>query len=471
LTGTLRHGRAGGALLALGVTALALMTGYAAQSDALLKLEVAAIGLMLLLLLPVEMSLIAAVLLANGAGGYAAGLADAKGTAAGVAVAVLAAARVLATSNLPPRQLRAGLGALVFLGISSVNAVTLQGLHGLTSASSTVLPYAMLVLLLAWVPAGRVAELLRSLAIAAGILAALYVATALTGHAYVPGVYRTDPQPLLGTQVYRVYAPGGLLYVFGVLWAVVELAARPRSRALPVAILAACAGAVLASQSRTVYLAGGAAIVVCLLLMSSSHERRRLRLGAIVIASVLAVGGVALNPRLTKGVTEVRQTSGNFGARVKTVKKRQNLIREHPFLGVGLASSSEQSKDDSVDLSDSATFTIVARFGVLGVLGMIALYVATIRTIRGLRRRGSAHLPVAALGGGLLLAYALLSLTTDALVTSGGLGLFCLVIGLVLGLHPRDRDFPDRRVAFTMGGPRTPRAEPTTATRTEIPHA
>lgn len=416
----------GSRLMPIAVSALAsLLVAYSLFSARLSTLELLGAPAVAVLFLPVEASVIAILALADGVGSWF-GLGTQRSMALAVLLALILAGSTVLTGQLSRKQRPLALLIVGLLGVGLVNTLTLGDPF---TGKDLVLaggPYVLLLLVLLSLPADRIPGLLRAIAVWAGAYSTLYVVSAVTGLHLLPFTVRTLPATFAGHAIDRIYAPGGLLPVYGVLWAAAELGTRTQRRRLTTAVLVLSAAAIVATLSRSV-LVGVALALVAMSFFFARHREGRLRAVAmtLLLVGVLAFTGGVLNPRSKTAYAEVRGGTGNFGARLAQVRTRVDVVRSHPLLGVGFAPG-------PYDVSDSGGFTVIARFGAVGSAAVLALLFMSWRRAR--RLISSSRQEVRALGAvatGLIVFYAATAFTTDALISAGGLALLAVVLALV----------------------------------------
>ena len=163
------------------------------------------------------------------------------------------------------------------------------------------------------------------------------------------------------------------------------------------------------SQSSMVALAAG--VLVVSLVAADARSRR------VVLAATLALVLLAVPVLLATGKDDSlrRLTSG----RSDLVENAVDVIREHPFVGVGIGAEALESRElarakgDRVGKPSHTTpLTVAAELGALGVLAYLAFLVgAAVMLVRTYRRRDHAV--------GLALAAAFLVLVVHSLFYSG----------------------------------------------------
>lgn len=417
--------RFGSRLMAIALPALAsLLVAYGLVSARLSKLELLAALAVAALALPVEASVIAILALADGVGSWF-GLGTQRSMAAAALLALMLAGRTILAGRLGRAQRPLALLIVGLLGVSLLNTLTLG--EPFTGKDLVLAggPYVLLLLVLLSLPADRIPGLLLTIAVGAGAYSTLYVLSAIT-RPLLPFVVQTTPATFAGHSIHRIWAPGGLLPVYGVVWAAAQLGTGTRRRGLAAAVLILSAAATVATLSRSVLVGVALALVTMSFLFA---RRREGRLRAVVVTlslvGVLAFTGGVLNPRSRTAYAEVRGGTGNFGARLDHVRAGIGVVRSHPLLGVGFAPG-------QYDLSDSGGFTVIARFGAVGSAAVLVLLVMSWRRARRLIRTSRPE--VRALGAtatGLIVFYAATAFTTDALISAGGLALLAVVLALV----------------------------------------
>jgi O-antigen ligase len=255
------------------------------------------------------------------------------------------------------------------------------------------------------------------------------VGTSVSGADLVPGVYERQGGSFLGVAIDRVYAPGGALALFGLLWAVAALAVRRGSRQGLWPIAAVCLVAVLFTLSRTLYMAAGCGVLVAIL-TAVTFRRGRARRMVVAFAVLFAIGGIALGPRLSQGVGEVRGGGGNLGTRIQGFNQRQAQIRDNALTGVGFSASSEGERRNA--FSDSSAITFLVRFGLLGAALLAAVFVDTWRRAGRLARGGGdAGREVAALARGMIATVVVAAWTTEILTSPGAVPLLAAAVAAV----------------------------------------
>jgi len=141
------------------------------------------------------------------------------------------------------------------------------------------------------------------------------------------------------------------------------------------------------SQSSMVALSGGA-IAVALL---AGDRRGRLIVGAT--SALVAVAGIAFLAATADGQS-VRRLTGN---RSSLVARTTTVIREHPFVGVGVAAQPLVTRDRTLpgtgkkrNASHNTPLTVAAEYGVLGLLAYLAMLGGAVRLALLVRRRDPA---------------------------------------------------------------------------------
>lgn len=253
-------------------------------------------------------------------------------------------------------------------------------------------------------------------------LAVLYILSTVTGLHLVPGIYRTLPSSFAGLDIVRVYAPGGLLFVYAYLSGLAEWLRFGMSRsALAATLLGLSATVLTLSRVVTLGVLGSTAVLLALRHRGGGRPRRA------ASATWLAVGGLvtglALNPRFASVSTEVSTRSGDFGSRIELVAAvRQALAASGSFLaGFG---------PDNFGLADSSLAALLFRFGLVvtalfyGGLLYLAVYFSS-------RAQRSRFLELQ-LAGAAIVFYVITSLATDSLASLGGLALLGLILAAAL---------------------------------------
>jgi len=281
----------------------------------------------------------------------------------------------------------------------------------------------------------------------------LYVATAVLGVDIVPGAYRFTPASFAGMPIRRVYAPGGVLIAFGFFWGVAQIVTRTTSRHLARLLTPLTGLALLMTLSRTIIVS----TVIALSLMSvwaarsSGKRSHKGRYRAVVVVIIIIMAAAFGNGRLGDALSEIGHTSGNFGVRVMDVQQRRTLIDQHWLLGVGFAPNSPPTAQygppiAQYDISDSSALTFVIRFGYVGVVLMLSILGLVVRDASRMRRRDDPQeRALATLTMGFIVFLVVASVTTDALVSPGGLALLGLVVSASTAQatrRVRERDTP-----------------------------
>ena len=333
-----------------------------------------------------------------------------------------AAALALAWSALRGRKLQrvpliVALPAIAFVGLAAASLLWTKDLYaGENEMAYFLLPFATLVGVVARAPfPGWMTRALAAIAIAlATLFAVVGLVQAVTHELWffspsveVSNAYRSFFRV---TSLFRDPSLYGRHVVLGIAVVLVAVLVRRVHPLVAAPLVALLFAGLWFSYSQSSL----AALFVVTLALAKFVGDYRLRTVAIVVAAMLALGGIGLVVASESGHSLKKITSD----RSRRVEQTVELVRDHPLTGVGLGGHSRASQARSERggsptrfVSHTTPLTVAAELGLLGTLAYIALLGGAAALIWRVRRLD----PALCLG----MAATLLALFVHSLFYSG----------------------------------------------------